>query len=202
MATLRMKTGSHHSGFTLIELLVAITIGSILLALAVPSFTTVVQNNRRAAYVNEFVGALIFARSEAVTLRRPVVICRSRNPNDAAPTCDSGSDGRGWHDGWVIFSEPPPPAANGVFDPATDTVLAVHEALAADQTSLCGNNPVRNRVTFTKTGFSNNAGSVIYCDSRGNGSGRDVAISPVGRVVSTESPAECRRATASPPVCS
>ncbi len=53
-------------GFTLIELMVVVLIMAILATMAVPSFQTMIQQNRINGYTNELVSALSVARSEAV----------------------------------------------------------------------------------------------------------------------------------------
>lgn len=199
-----MRSKTDQQGFTLLELLVVVTIGSILLAVAIPSFSTIVQNNRRAGYVNEFVGALTYARSQAATLRRPVTICRSTTPLAATPACAAANGGLGWADGWIIFLDA---ADNGVFDSAADTVLLVHEPIVASQTSLCGNTNVAHTITFSKTGMSNKAGTVFFCDKRGAVAGasnpaRGVVVNRVGQIRTDIDPGGCTRSTANPPVCS
>ena len=60
-----MKAMKRSSGFTLIELLVVMAIAAILVALAVPSFTTLVRSTNLASAVNTFLSDTRFARSEA-----------------------------------------------------------------------------------------------------------------------------------------
>jgi type IV fimbrial biogenesis protein FimT len=79
------------SGFSLIELITTITIVSILTAIAVPSFTTIISNNRLTTYSNEFVTALYYARSEAIKRGVNVTVARK------------GSTPREWKYGWDVF---------------------------------------------------------------------------------------------------
>jgi type IV fimbrial biogenesis protein FimT len=53
-------------GFTLVELMTVIVIAAILIAIAIPSYTNFVQQNTVATTSNELLGALLYARSEAV----------------------------------------------------------------------------------------------------------------------------------------
>lgn len=88
------------SGFTLIELLVTLTVAGILLAIAAPAFRTTILNSARDSRTDEFLQAITFARSKAVTLRRSVVMCTAANPMADKPVCASKN---GWENGWIIF---------------------------------------------------------------------------------------------------
>lgn len=66
-------------GFTLIELMVTIAVAAVLLAIAVPSFTSVINGNRLTGEANELVASLQLARSEAVRRNMQVIVCSSSN---------------------------------------------------------------------------------------------------------------------------
>lgn len=73
----KRRYGLSQPGFTLIELLVTIAVLAILIAAAVPSFTSLINANRLSTQANEMVATLQMARSEAVRLNTSVVVCRS-----------------------------------------------------------------------------------------------------------------------------
>lgn len=79
---------------------------SIVLSAGVPSYLSIVRNNRAATNANELVSALTIARSEAVRRSDRVSICRSSNGTSCGGT---------WEDGWIVF----------VDDAATDTATPV-----------------------------------------------------------------------------
>lgn len=65
---------SPHAGFTLIELMVTISIAAILLAIGIPSFQAIFENNRLATQANELITAVNLARSEAIKRGADVTI--------------------------------------------------------------------------------------------------------------------------------
>ena len=94
-----MNNNRNNTGFTLIEMMVTITVAAILLGIAVPSFSKMIERNRLSTGVNEFMGALMIARSEAVNRSLPVSICVS----DDGASCDTSLDN--YAKGWIIFSD-------------------------------------------------------------------------------------------------
>jgi type IV fimbrial biogenesis protein FimT len=86
-------------GFTVVELAVTIAVMSILLALAIPSFQSVLNSNRLTSNANEMVSTLQSARMESVRRNVNVVICRNDDP-DAGLACNTG--GGAWL-GWMSF---------------------------------------------------------------------------------------------------
>ena len=86
------------SGFTLVELMIVIVVLAIILTLGVPSFRSIIQNNRATTTANDLVAALQTARSEALKLRADVTVC----PSAGGAACDDGSDD--WSVGWIVCS--------------------------------------------------------------------------------------------------
>lgn len=71
---------------------------ALLTTLAVPAFNGLLARNALNARVNEFIGAMQFARTEAVTRNQEVTICR-KNSN-GTDTCDTAGS---WENGWITF---------------------------------------------------------------------------------------------------
>lgn len=69
-----MTNFRRYAGFTLVELMVVVAILAIVTAIGVPSFNTMIQNNRLSAAVNDVSGALNYARAEAVRRGRTVQV--------------------------------------------------------------------------------------------------------------------------------
>lgn len=86
----------NQKGFTLIELMMVIAIAAILLAVAVPEFTSLMRKNELRAEFSKIHSTLAFARSEAVARNEHVAICSSSNGLE----CNGSDD---WVDGWIVF---------------------------------------------------------------------------------------------------
>lgn len=92
----RLANDRLQGGVTLIEMMVAMAVLAIILGIAVPSFQTLIENDRVSGTTNELVGALQLARSEAIKRHASVTVCR-RKPND--DICENGTD---WTSGWLV----------------------------------------------------------------------------------------------------
>jgi type IV fimbrial biogenesis protein FimT len=75
-----------HKGFTLVELLVTITVLAIVTTIGLPSLQSFLVANRLNTHVNEFVGLMNYARSEAIARNAYVIVCAKQT---SADTCDN-----------------------------------------------------------------------------------------------------------------
>lgn len=85
------------NGFTLLELLVTITILSVLSAVAVPSLSSFVANQRIKSVSYDMVSTLVGARSEAIKRNASVIV--------APVTVSSVTN---WQNGWTIATAAAP----------------------------------------------------------------------------------------------
>ncbi len=174
------------TGFTLIELMITLSIAAILLTQAVPSFRTMIANNRIVSQINELVSAINYGRSEAAKLNTTVILCGSANPTVAVPTCGGAVTG------WLLFASGD---ANNTFD-AADTLIRVG---TFNQTIIQVNasGALNDGLQLNANGSTNEAGVtaiLAVCDDRdGNGSfdvafGREIRIQPSGHIQTVSSP--------------
>lgn len=189
-----------HAGFTIYELMLVMAVAAVILGVAVPSFSEFMRNNRMSGAANDFMTTVHLARSQAVKLHQPTVVCFTTTPDAAAPACNG--DGT---QGWIAFVDDLDPAVtaatdnNGQVDGA-ELVLQRHRPLApltvrlspADTDAYIG---------FGANGFARPLplgvalDAVVICDDRGNveefgadqSAARAVSISPVGRPTTTRS---------------
>jgi len=83
-------------GFTLIEMVITLAVAMILIAIAVPSFTSLIASNRLTTAVNEMVDASNVARMEAIKRNTSTQLCSDSatiNTTDAWGTLCGTSTG-------------------------------------------------------------------------------------------------------------
>lgn len=76
-------------GFTLVELMVTIAIAAIILTIGVPSFRSLIDNQRITTVTNDLFSAIKLARSEALSRGEQVEI--------------TPLDGEDWTNGWAVY---------------------------------------------------------------------------------------------------
>lgn len=86
-----MQTATKLRGFTLIELMMTIVVLAIFAALAVPSFTTFIANNRIKSNSNELANLLQYARSAAVGKNSSFIVCEDAGTWTVRPKGTSAS---------------------------------------------------------------------------------------------------------------
>lgn len=100
-----MRRISHFAGFTLIELMLTIVVMAVLLAIAVPSFTSQFQKQRLKGAGERLVSEIQFARNQAVGSNDDILVnvqstggtdwCIGlgvANPGGSECDCDAGTD--------------------------------------------------------------------------------------------------------------
>lgn len=158
-------------GFTLIELMVTLSVLGILLAIAVPSYITFIQNARLTGQANELVTALNYARSEAIKRGVRTSVC-----SRASDTACAAAGVTDWSNGWLVFVNP---NNDAVIDAGELPPLLVRQPLENGNTL---NTAGVQRVTYQNSGFSGNMDTFRLCDTRGTASGRAIAVNMQGRV--------------------
>lgn len=162
------------TGFTLLELMVTISVAAILIAVGVPGMQKFVQNNRRAAEVNNLVATLQVARTEAVSRNQRVGIC-------ASTTGTSCSGSTSWETGWIVFVDDTSAGTQGARDAAEEILrvdAAVEGMTARASFESLAYRPNGRIETYPGNG---NTGEITLCDGRGAGEARVVQIEMTGR---------------------
>ncbi|OEY66653.1 GspH/FimT family pseudopilin [Marinobacter sp. X15-166B] len=149
-------------GFTLVELMVTLALVGVVAAFAVPSFSTMIANNRLVSASNDIVGVLNYARSEAVKSGRQVIV--------------SPTDGVDWTNGMSVWVDR---NANGSMQ-ASEELRRTTGGTGA--VSITSSSP---SFSFTGNGLlptGSVAVTIQVCDGRGGEPGSSITITLGGRI--------------------
>ena len=128
------------AGYSLVELLAVLTIASILLSMAVPSMTGMINTQRSTSLGNSFLAGLNLARNEAIKRNARTVLCKSA---DGLSCTSSG----GWQQGWILFHD----VNNNARLDAGEQVIQLQGGVSQGL-SLTGNTNVANYVSYSASG--------------------------------------------------
>jgi type IV fimbrial biogenesis protein FimT len=176
-------------GYTLLELMVTVTIVGILMGVAVPSFTSVIDSNRLTTYANDLVTALNFARSEAIKRGQQVTVRRK------------GVTSAQWELGWDVFVDRDKSNAfNDDGDAALcevdeDCLLRTYDKFSGGytlRTSL--NTDYKDYAAFLPSGFSKIISGDLYalCNGTDFTQSRSIAVISTGRVSVSSATSSCQ----------
>ncbi|WP_188150140.1 GspH/FimT family pseudopilin [Teredinibacter waterburyi] len=138
-----------NTGFSVIELMIVLSIASILLMVAIPSFVETTARSAIRTSVNELATELSMARNAAVTRSSSVSLC----PSDVSITpqaCDNGD----WNEGWLTFYDDD---GDGTLD-AGEILIRIHDALGSRVDIT-----LDNTVTFNSRGMKANVSEFKIC---------------------------------------
>lgn len=162
-----------NKGFTMIELLIGLAIAGILAAMAMPSFQTLIKDNRLKTKASEMVGHLQLARSEAAKQKVRVTICTS---NDGA-TCTAGT---AWDKGWIVWTEKDGVAGIDVGSEILKTGSESNQVLVINS----GTDTMDYLPDGTAIIPGGGAIQFTFCDDRTAERGRQITIALTGRAES------------------
>jgi len=169
MNSINKKNQRYHlkrtGAFTLLELIVTLAIAIVLMGIAVPSFSDSIVRNQIASNVNNFLGAIHTARSEAIKLGTDIEFCVKNASNDGC------ANGGGWGQGWLIRE---------VADPTN--ILLVHDALK-DKYTINGSAAVASSIKFSPSGETSllATGTFVLCyDNAADAKSKVVEINRFG----------------------
>ncbi len=172
-----MPVNQKTSGFTLLELMIALTIGGIILVWGVPSFQSVLDNQRMTSSTNELVMSLNLAKSEAIKRVAYVSVCKSSD----GVSC--GAAGTSWDDGWMVFANAT--VANLGSVDAGDELIRISPALR-DEVTLIPSGIIDGFISFRPSGTigtaaANLSGTLTMCDDRGAAFARGILLESSGQ---------------------
>lgn len=177
----------YQQAFTLIELMTTILVLAVLIGLAVPSFQTMIENNRVVTQSEDLATALNYARSEAVRRGTRVSVCASTD----GQTCSAD-----WNKGFIVIADgaASDTAAPTITTAATDVLRVWSQKSTANTTTTVSNGKIF--VRFLPLGIMANIDNnpvtmtVAYPACTTAGRARDVFVNISGAVTVTR--ADCQ----------
>jgi type IV fimbrial biogenesis protein FimT len=159
-------------GFTLIELMVTLAVLSIVLGVGIPAFDSLITNGRLTSQINQSIGLISFARSEAAKRTgTTITVCGS---TDEA-TCNTSN----WEGGWLVMNDVDGDRTVDAGD--GDILLRVGPALAGGNTLRTLGFGNAGFIQFDDAGSPGSAGTFILCDGRGAEEAKAIVLSIVGQ---------------------
>ncbi|WP_372869775.1 GspH/FimT family pseudopilin [Shewanella sp.] len=150
-----------NNGFTLVELMITIAVAAILLAIGVPSLTSVYEQVRVDNNIEKVHNLFAFARNQAISYGATVNVCSFAT----ATSCGTSTD---WSNGIRVY--------------ITDADNKDHELRAID--GFGGLDKIKFSaisMTFTAEGLSS-GGTLIYCPNAKASGSQSVSVSTSGLV--------------------
>lgn len=154
-------------GFTLLELMVTVAVASILVTIGVPSFQSMVLQNRTRSAVVSLLEAVQTARADAIAQTTPVTVCGS----STGQSCDGK-----WSSGWLVFKNPTGATSGTV---SSSQIVATQQRLPS-ATALSAHLASTTYIDYQPSGLSNTDGYFTVCAGSNVSDARSVIISPTG----------------------
>lgn len=172
------------AGYSIFDLLVTSTVAGVL-SLGAVGMNGLVQDARMTGEINQLMGHLNLARSEAIKRGTAVTLCKSENGTG----CATGSE---WHKGWIIFVDG---NVNRQID-GGETIIQIEQPLDAIALNFAGALNHDRYVTYKPDGMVEPNGTFTFCDNRGTDKAKAIILLGTGRprvssVSSNNGPLSC-----------
>ncbi len=166
---LQKYNNQNHSGFTLVELMITIAIAAILMAIALPNFSSFLVQTRVDNEISQLQRLLLSARNTAINAEQTVTIC----PLSSSNTCDTN-----WHNEISVFIDID---SDKVYEPASDErIISVKGAIDNNDKLQYG----QDSIIYTPTGSISggvSASPFKYCPKGYTDKSRGITVSTSGR---------------------
>ena len=167
------RHSKNKGGFTLLELLITVAIAAVLLGIASPSYSVLVEKSKHRSYADQLFHLVQYTRTTAVNHKKQVVICEA-----SGNTAGACSKDKVWDSEVIVFinnyHEPNLPVS---FDPDKGDLLIRQISPPPPDMTLRATRPY---LSFFAPGTTNTAASLHFCN-KNNGLKHGVYIYSSGR---------------------
>lgn len=165
----RVSSRFTQSGYSIFDLIVTSAVAGVL-SLGAIGMTGLVQDSRMTATVNQLMGDLSLARSEAIKRNTIIALCKSIN----GASCSTDA---AWNNGWIIFTDD-----NNNHDvDAGETIIHVQQALEGNLTLRYGETGTYSYVRYNPSGEAWPGATFSFCDNRGADKAKAIIVYWTGR---------------------
>lgn len=165
-------------GVTLIELMITLTVMGVLLAIAVPSFESLIASSRLSTSTNDLLSTIAQSRSEAIRRGQRIVLC-VQDPANAGQCAAAG----GWEQGWLAYIDTD---RDGALDGGEETLISAPRQTA--NISIPANGAALD-ITFLPSGRVTAATTLRVCSSssqlNNDARARNILINAGGQAIIT-----------------
>lgn len=157
------------AGYSIYDLLITSAVASAL-GLGAVGMNSLVQDARLTAAVNQLMGDLSLARSEAIKRNTIIALCKSDNGN-------SCSKDTAWNKGWIVFTDD----NNSHEVDSGETVIRAQQMLEGNLSLRYGETGTYTYVRYNPSGEAWPGATFSFCDSRGAGKAKGIIVYWTGR---------------------
>jgi type IV fimbrial biogenesis protein FimT len=175
---MRHSRRTKERGVTLVELMITLAVTGVLLAIAVPSFESLIASSRLSTSTNDLLSAIAQSRSEAIRRGQRVVLCVQDPANQGQCAATAG-----WEQGWLAYIDLD---RDGVLDAGETTFISAPRQ--STNISMPANGDALD-ITFLPSGRVTVARTLRVCSSssqlNNDARARNILINAGGQAIIT-----------------
>lgn len=162
---------TYQKAFTLVELVVTILVATVVISIAVPSFTNLIESSKARTTRDLLVSSIHLAKEKAQTKRVDVYLCAT----DDSETCSES-----WGGDWLVYEDSDGSASLTSDDLIISNVSSKTLAIVSSS----------EQISFTPTGHSS-SNTFQVCDNTDNSVSYQIELSRMGRISYSSAEGDC-----------
>lgn len=166
-------------GFTIIEIIIVVSILSIMLVIAVPNLSKILENNQAMQQSHDFISAFQLSLTEAEKNDANVTICAKKEMSDECYNYTTSPSSELWRNGWLLFTDT---NDNGTYNPESGDTLIKSQVNGTNQISVSA--PASAVTVTTGSTVTRGTGDFYFSGTECNvNSGHKISIYNTGQII-------------------